>query len=162
MEQVLVADPALYGVPGPLTPRWPPEPCVRAIHWWGGVADKLVLARPMWFQVAIWIEVRHARAPVASLAIMNPTDNRLRLPTLRLRGLLMYVDLCGDWCRAPQVFVQAPFYMLAIVAFLRRANWIRIPAIVYSTVLLTIMPSMRQNISGPIPFPSVPRRALPD
>ena len=94
MEQVLVTNPALYGVPGPLTPRWPPAACVRAVHWWGGLADKLVLARPMWFQIAIWLEV----------------------------------------------VVQAPFYMLAIFAFLRRANWIRIPAIVYSTVLLTIMP----------------------
>ena len=95
MEQVLVADPAVYGLPGAVwTPRWPPELCVRAVHWWGGLADKLVLARPVWFQVAIWLEV----------------------------------------------FVQAPFYVLAIFAFVRRRNWIRIPAIIYSTVLLTIMP----------------------
>ena len=37
--------------------------------------------------------------------------------------------------------VQAPFYAVAIFAFVRRANWIRLPAIVYSTVLLIIMPS---------------------
>ena len=95
MEQVLVPDPALYGVPGRFTPRWPPAPCVAAIHWWGHTADKLVLARPMWFQIAIWLEV----------------------------------------------VVQAPFYMLAILGFVRRDNRIRIPSIVYSTVLLTIMPS---------------------
>ena len=95
MEQVLVADPKLYGPPGPHTPRWPPAPCVAAIHWWGRTADRLVLARPVWFKVAIWLEV----------------------------------------------LVQAPFYVVAIFAFLRRANWIRTPAIVYCTVLLTIMPS---------------------
>ena len=66
---------------------------MRAIHWWGRTADKLVLARPAWFQVAIWLEV----------------------------------------------FVQAPFYVLAILAFLRQQSWIRVPAIIYSTVLLTIM-----------------------
>lgn len=36
--------------------------------------------------------------------------------------------------------MQAPFYLLAIYAFLRRRNWIRLPAMGYCTVLLTIMP----------------------
>ena len=83
MEQVLVSSPRLYGVEAQSTPRWPPAPCVRAIHWWGHTADSLVLARPVWFQVAIWIEV----------------------------------------------LVQAPFYALALFAFSRRAQWIRLPAI---------------------------------
>ena len=64
------------------------------MHWWGHLADKLVLARPVWFKAAIWLEV----------------------------------------------FVQAPFYVYAIFAFLRRDSGVRLPAIVYSTVLLTIMP----------------------
>ena len=53
-----------------------------------------MLARPVWFHVAIWLEV----------------------------------------------LVQAPFYALAILAFLRGGSWIRLPALVYSSVLLTIMP----------------------
>ena len=89
----MVRAPELYGQPGH-TPAWPPAPCVRAIHWWGKTADKLVLARPVWFQVAIWLEI----------------------------------------------VVQAPFYAVAIYAFLRRKNWIRLPAVVYAVVLLTIMP----------------------
>lgn len=93
MEQVVVQDPAKYGLPGH-TPWWPPAPCVRAIHWWGHTADRLVLARPVWFQAGIWLEI----------------------------------------------VVQAPFYALAIFAFVQRRSWIRIPAIIYSTVLLTIMP----------------------
>lgn len=100
MEQVLIADPDEYyytlhlsGHPW-VASRWPPRACVLAIHWWGHLADKLVLARPVWFQAAIWLEV----------------------------------------------LVQAPFYAIAIFAFLRQLNWIRTPAIVYSTVLLTIMP----------------------
>jgi steroid 5-alpha reductase family enzyme len=94
IEQVLVADPLKY-VPGArASPVWPPAPCVAAVHWWGALADKLVIARPLWFQVAIWLEV----------------------------------------------VVQAPFYALAILAFVRAQNWIRVPALVYSSVLLTIMP----------------------
>lgn len=94
MEQVLIADPRKYGQVGTPLPLWPPAPCVRAIHWWGHYADSLVLARPVWFQVAIWLEI----------------------------------------------FVQVPFYLLGLLAFPRQLNWVRIPAIVYSTVLLTIMP----------------------
>ena len=62
IEQVVVADPLLYGRLGH-TPRWPPTPCVHAIHWWGRTADPLVLARPTWFQAAIWLEVL-IQAPV--------------------------------------------------------------------------------------------------
>ena len=94
MEQVLITAPDEYGRAGVPAPLWPPPACVHAIHWWGHTADKLVLARPTWFRVAIWLEV----------------------------------------C------VQAPFYMLAMYAFARQRAWIRLPAIVYSAVLLTIMP----------------------
>merc|ERR1712136_54341 len=80
MEQVVVQDPAKYGLPGH-TPWWPPAPCVRAIHWRGHTADRLVLARPVWFQAGIWLEI----------------------------------------------VVQAPFYALAIFAFVQRRSWIRTP-----------------------------------
>ena len=103
IEQVMVVDPAKYGQPG-FTPLWPPEPCVRAIHWWGRTADELVLARPVWFRVAIWLEI----------------------------------------------LVQAPFYALAILAFVRGQSWIRLPAVVYSSVLLTIMPMvLGEQLLGP-------------
>jgi hypothetical protein len=92
IEQVTVVQPAKYGELGH-TPVWPPAPFVHAIHWWC-TWDKLVWARPLWYRVAIWLEV----------------------------------------------LVQAPFYVLAIEAFVRQRNSIRIPAIIYSTVLLTIMP----------------------
>ena len=54
--QVLIAEPLAYAKQTP-KPLWPPELCVRAIHWWGRTADNLVLARPLWFKVAIWLEV---------------------------------------------------------------------------------------------------------
>ena len=94
MEQVMISDPLKYGTSPATTPLWPPEPFARAVQWWGRHADALVLARPVWFQVAIWLEI----------------------------------------------FVQVPFYLMGIFAFTRRLNWVRIPAIVYSVVLLTIMP----------------------
>ena len=79
IEQVTVVDPAKYGQPG-FTPLWPPEPCVRAIHWWGRTADGLVLARPVWFRVAIWLEVL-VQAPFYALAILAFARSRLTSTT---------------------------------------------------------------------------------
>ena len=40
--------------------------------------------------------------------------------------------------------------VLAIYAFVRKCNWIRLPAFVYSTVLLTIMPIvLAEQYAGP-------------
>ena len=39
-----------------------------------------------------------------------------------------------------EVFAQAPFYAVALFAWIRRRSWIRTPAIMYSVVLLTILP----------------------
>jgi steroid 5-alpha reductase family enzyme len=57
------------------------------------------------------------------------------------------------WYRAAiwlEVLVQAPFYALALEAWARRRDSIRIPAIVYATVLLTIMPMiLTEQLYGP-------------
>lgn len=54
-EQALVPDPYAYGRDASATPLWPPDPCVRAIHWWGrcvhrwprhSTADALLLPAP--------------------------------------------------------------------------------------------------------------------
>lgn len=38
-----------------------------------------------------------------------------------------------------EVLLQLPFYIMGLVAWQRRSNWIRVPAIVYSTQSLTVM-----------------------
>ena len=102
-EQVLIADPAGYAALR-TKPAWPPPPCVAAIHWWGRHADPLVLARPTWYKVAIWLEI----------------------------------------------LVQAPVYVLGLYAFARQRPWFRGPAVVYSLVLLTIMPIvLGEQLAGP-------------
>ena len=39
-----------------------------------------------------------------------------------------------------EILVQAPYYLIAIAGFSRSRRWIRVPTIVYSTILLTILP----------------------
>ena len=41
-----------------------------------------------------------------------------------------------------EVFLQVPFFLAAIVAWLRRSNWIRIPTIIYGAhTATTLVPS---------------------
>lgn len=86
VEQLIIADPARFTYP-----LWPPRLAVDAIHWWGRTFDPVLLARPAWWKVTIWI------------------------------------DALGF----------GPFYLVAIYAFLTGKNWIRLPSLLYSAVMLT-------------------------
>ena len=88
LEQLIIPDPAHFTYP-----LWPPPFAVDMIHWWGRTFDPLVLARPAWWKVTIWIDA---------------------------------------------VFF-GPFYLVAIYAYLKGKEWIRIPSIIYGSVLLTVV-----------------------
>jgi hypothetical protein len=86
IEQLAVADPAHFTYP-----VWPPHWTVDLVHWYGNHYDPLVMARPPWFRMTIWIDVVYF----------------------------------------------GPFYLAAIVSFLRGWNGIRVPALVWSGMLLS-------------------------
>lgn len=74
----------------------------------GADADALVMARPVWFKTAVWLEL----------------------------------------------VVQLPFYCAAIYAFLYRREWIRVPAVIYASSLLTIMTIiLAEQFIGEYPSP---------
>jgi hypothetical protein len=85
LEQLVVADPANFHYP-----VWPPPPLVDLVHWYGETYDPLLLARPPFWRMTIWIDV----------------------------------------------LFFGPFYLLAIVAFIRGRDWIRTPALVWSGTML--------------------------
>jgi hypothetical protein len=85
LEQLVVADPANFDYP-----IWPPPPLVDLVHWYGETYDPLLLARPPFWRMTIWIDV----------------------------------------------LFFGPFYLFAIVAFLRGRDWIRTPALVWSGTML--------------------------
>ena len=85
-EQLVIADPAHFTYP-----FWPPRPVIDAVHWWGNSFDPLLMARPVFFKVTIWL------------------DN------------LLY----------------GPFYLIAIYAFIKGKEWIRLPAIIYAVSMMS-------------------------
>ncbi len=84
----ITADPAHFTYP-----IWPPPAAVDIIHWWGRTFDPVLLARPAWWKVTIWIDA----------------------------------------------FFFGPFYIVAIYAYIKGKEWIRIPSIIYASTLLTVV-----------------------
>lgn len=86
IEQIVITNPAHFTYP-----IWPPRPAVDAIHWWGNSFDPLLMARPVFFKVTIWL------------------DN------------LLY----------------GPFYLIAIYAYSKGKEWIRLPSIIYAVSMMS-------------------------
>ena len=106
IEQLIIANPYHFTYP-----LWPPPPAVNAIHWWGSTFDPLVMARPAWWKVTIWID-----------------------------------DL-----------FFGPFYVVAIYAYIKGKEWIRIPSIIYGSMLFTVvLVIMGEEIGGIHATPHLP------
>lgn len=52
LEQLVIADPADFDYP-----PWPPAPLVDLVHWYGRGFDPLLMARPPFWRMTIWIDV---------------------------------------------------------------------------------------------------------
>jgi len=99
IEQLMIPDPSDYE-----QPIWPPESMVKLVHWYGDSFDPLLIARPQWWKMTIWIDV------------------------------LFY----------------GPFYALAIYAFVKGKDWIRIPAFYYSGMMfMGVSVILGEEIAGP-------------
>jgi EXPERA (EXPanded EBP superfamily) len=104
LEQLVVADPSHFSYP-----VWPPGPAIDLVHWWGNHYDPLLMARPPFWQMTIWIDV---------------------------------------------VFF-GPFYFLAVYAFVRGRNWIKVPALVWSgTMLANVLIILMDERYGVTPAPN--------
>jgi hypothetical protein len=86
LEQLVIADPAHFSYP-----IWPPAPMVDLVHSYGRSLDPLLLARPPFWRMTIWIDV----------------------------------------------LFFGPFYAAATYAFIRGRSWIRVPALVWSGMMLS-------------------------
>lgn len=52
LEQLVIRDPSSFTYP-----PWPPAPLVDLVHWYGTTFDPLLMARPPFWRMTIWIDV---------------------------------------------------------------------------------------------------------
>ncbi len=90
-------------------PLWPPAAAVDLIHWYGRNFDPVLIARPAWWRMTIWID---------------------------------------------SLFF-GPFYIVAIYAWTKGKNWIRIPSIIWASVMMTnVTIILGEEFMGSHPTPS--------
>jgi hypothetical protein len=77
IEQLIFPDPAHFTYPA-----WPPPQAVDAVHWWGRTFDPVLLVRPAWWKMTIWLDVLFF-GPVYVAAIYAYTRGRewIRIPS---------------------------------------------------------------------------------
>lgn len=99
LEQLVIVNTSSFEYP-----IWPPRAVVDLAHWFGGNYDHLLMARPMWWRMTIWIDV----------------------------------------------LFFGPFYVFAIYAYTKGKAWIRIPSIIFASVMITnVTIIMGEEFFGP-------------
>jgi len=84
IEQLIIPDPAHFQYPA-----WPPAPFVDMVHSYGSSLDPLLLARPVWWQMTIWLDVLFY-GPFYAAAIYAFVKGRdwIRIPAIFYSGML--------------------------------------------------------------------------
>lgn len=84
IEQLMVPDPNHFR-----QPVWPPESMVRLVHWYGSSFDPLLMARPQWWKMTIWMDVLFYGPfyALATYAFINGKD-WIRIPAFFYSGMM--------------------------------------------------------------------------
>lgn len=85
LEALVIADPGDFEYP-----IWPPPPLVDLIHWYGNTFDPLLMARPPFWRMTMWIDVIFF-GPFYLFAIYAFARGRdwIRVPALVWAGTMM-------------------------------------------------------------------------
>jgi hypothetical protein len=85
IEQLVIADPSNFEYP-----VWPPRPLVDLVHWYGGNYDPLLMARPPFWRMTIWIDVIFfGPFYLAAIYAFGRGRDWIRLPALIWSGTMM-------------------------------------------------------------------------
>ena len=122
LEQLVIADPNHFSYP-----LWPPPYAVDAVHWWGRTFDPVLLARPVWWKVTIWVDAL-LYGPFYAAAIYALWRDRpwIRLPSLLWAGMMLMgvAVIMGEEMFGPNRTPQP------LVVWLANAGWIVFPLLV--------------------------------
>jgi hypothetical protein len=136
LETLVVADPADFD-----HPVWPPPPLVDLVHWYGESYDPLLIARPPFWRMTIWIDVLFF-GPFYAFATYAFARGRewVRVPALVWSGtmaanvlIILMEERYGEFATDHFGFVlalNAPWLLfpLAMIWRMRRAHPFSVPA----------------------------------
>jgi uncharacterized protein len=85
LEQLVIPDPYHFTYP-----FWPPPAAVNAVHWWGSHFDPVLMARPAWWRMTIWIDALFF-GPFYLFAIFAYWRGRswIRIPSIIYAAMLL-------------------------------------------------------------------------
>jgi short-subunit dehydrogenase len=85
LEQLVIPDPYHFTYP-----LWPPPGAVNAVHWWGSHFDPVLMARPAWWRMTIWIDALFF-GPFYLFAIFAYWRGRswIRIPSIIYAAMLL-------------------------------------------------------------------------
>ncbi|MGE5262464.1 MAG: EXPERA domain-containing protein [Acidobacteriota bacterium] len=116
IEQLIIPDPSHF-----IYPLWPPPPAVDAIHWWGRTFDPVLLARPVWWKVTIWIDALFF-GPFYLFGIYAYTKAKewIRIPSIIYASTMLTVVtiILGEEMFGQHATPQLPIVMLANLPWL--------------------------------------------
>ncbi len=119
MEQIVIGDPARFSYP-----IWPLPVIIDMVHWWGNNFDPLLMARPMWWQATIWLDVIIFGPfyAFAAWAFIKGKD-WIRIPTLVVMPILFtnVTIICSE-----EIWGNYPAANLPVV-LLANASWFLFP-----------------------------------
>jgi hypothetical protein len=125
IEQLTVANPAHFTYPA-----WPPPWAVDLVHWYGRHYDPLIMARPQWWKMTIWIDVVYFGPYylAAVLSFLRGWD-RIRVFALVWSGMMLsnvIIILGEEWAgplatphRLPVFGANAPWLLLPLAVIWR-------------------------------------------
>lgn len=129
LEQIVIADPDHFTYPA-----WPPRFSVDAVHWWGRNFDPVLLSRPVWWKVTIWIDAL-VYGPFYAVALYALIRDRswIRTPLVLWAGLMLMgvAVIMGEEMFGPDRTPQP------VVVWLANAPWIGFPLLALWKAWLT-------------------------
>jgi hypothetical protein len=132
LEQLVIADPTHFTYP-----VWPPPFSVDAVHSWGRNFDPVLLARPVWWKVTIWIDVL-LYGPFYVAAIYALVQDRpwITTPMVLWAGLMLMgvAVIMGEEMFAPYPTPQP------VIVWLANTPWIIFPLLAVWRALAVAVP----------------------
>ena len=106
IEQIIIPDPAHFQ-----QPLWPPASMVKLIHWYGSNFDPVLMARPQWWKMTIWVDALFY-GPFYAFAIYAFVKGRdwIRIPAIFYSGMMFagVTIILGEEVAGPHATPQLP------------------------------------------------------